>query len=326
MRRLFLLTIAFVVTAAPAGAQTLVPGATGDQRELFVPVYFAGTARGDLTAESFASRADQYQRTVRHWSHDRLRIVVQWHDWLEIRAVPPCDYSAIVQAATQALAGAGWTQASLSPFRKITFLTPTGCPSMFNGQAGIGGRVAVLYGSMAGWEHESLHRYGLAHSGVRQIEADGRPYITDMGNQFDIMGAGRDLSGPSRLRLGWLTPAQVSDVSEPREFVVNRLEAPDANLKLLRTPLGPNENWRVTPNGNRSDAGSMAWLFIELREEIVVFHASLPSNDRWWYVGSLRVGATSFGGVSVEVLELNANTARVRLVPLSSPREPGAVR
>lgn len=322
------LIVALLLVGTPMQAQTPVFGATGDQQELFVPLYFAGEYPSDLTVTSWSPRADAYRQNLLTWSYGRLRLTVQWQDWLPLDIAATCDTNAITSATGRALTAAGWTTTTLAPYRKITAFVPNGCPS-FNGQAAVGGRMATLYGSLSAWEHEALHRFGLYHAGLRVTEPDGRAFLVDLGNPFSVMGGvGREINGPERVRLGWLPASQVAEALQPQEFVLRTLAAVDPlAFQVIRTPLGPNTQWARNSDGSEALQPSLTTLFLELRATVsgplVVFHGTF-TDQRWWYLGSLGVGSTAFAGVSVDVLELDpfGQTARVRVTPVATEPPP----
>lgn len=312
-----------LLTASASAGQTPVFGATGDRRELVVGLYPAGGAPGDLASESFAARAQQFQSTLSWWSYGRLRVTATWQGWLAVPIAPVCnlDSLAVRTAGDQALVAAG---VSVTPYAKITYLTSWPCESLYAGVAGIGSRTAVLHGSTTAWEHEALHRYGLYHSGLRQLnESDGRYYLTDMGNQFSIMGGWRDVNGPERVRLGWLPASQVRPITASQEVEIQQLDIADsAGVKLLRIDgLGAHENWQMQAAGPAL-VQPFTILYIELRQTssqpLVVVHGAYPLNTRWWHVATIGVGTWTWAGVTIDVLAIGATTARVRVTPLSS--------
>lgn len=312
MRASLAILIAGFGLAAGLDGQAPLSRTTGEHRQLVMPVYFRGQAleQAALAAADaeIAARADRHAKAFATWSYGRLRWTNTLLPHLRLDIDPSCDHRALVGAASRALEGSGWNPARLAPYLKVVEISMHHACMSKGGESGVGGRVQVLYRFLNSWEHETAHGLGLPHSFRRVCDATGACTLTAQPNEWSIM-QGRP-NAPEKIRLGWLTDAEVLDLptgAASATYVLGNLAQPlDHRRKALRIPL-PDE----------SNAHGFRWLFVEAGCTIgcrAVIHAGMAPNNQWWLIGEPKAGETvTFAGLSIDVLAANAVETTVRL-------------
>jgi len=275
----------------------------GEQSTLVINVNFA-----DNTTQPWTP--DQAQSTVFGTTNDFIKQNSFQQTWLSGKVTPwlrlpingsSCDTSAIVTAANDAAAKAGY---DLSQYKRLIYAMPYSSNCGFSGVGSVGGWPSsmLLNGSMKWYTvaHEMGHNLGLYHSHALECGSavTGSSCSSDeYGDGVDIMGrvAGHFTSFQKE-RLGWLNSNNIQTVTESGVYSLEPFAAAQG---------GAPKALKVT-NGTDPATGLPAWYYVEYRgatgfDEIfstnanvqngVVVHTGVESRGNTSYMLDMTPGS-----------------------------------